>query len=326
MRVVIIGIGGIGGYYAARLQRTGNEVIAVARGRQLEALQHNGLRVEHPEFHFAEAMTAVDMPGLHAHDPAAVDAVLLATKSASTPEIARGLREWFDGRGHRTAVLSLQNGVDNEPLLAEALGDDLVIGGLSIRVGTHVTAPGVVEATGPGQVTAGVWPDRASAPAGIATERLPHILSGLEVAGVPVQETDDIRRELWRKLVINNGVNPISAVTGWDSWHLTHDERIAPLLKRLMRETASVARADGVTLNERDVEEMFAIIHDLDPIKTSMLVDREHGRPLELDAICGAVLERARRLGEDTPATEMVSALLERGIWAGAPQPDPAGA
>ncbi|WP_018719002.1 ketopantoate reductase family protein [Arhodomonas aquaeolei] len=313
MRIAIIGIGGIGGFYAARLLQAGHEVIAIARGQQLDALRERGLTVEHPESRFEAPVTAMDIAGLQAEDPHGVDGVLLATKSASTPAIAAALAGW-PGAG-AVPVVSLQNGVDNEPVLADALGADRVIGGLSIRIGTHVTAPGVIEATGPGQVTAGIWPNRAEAPEGPASAFLPRLMAALQAAGVPVQETPDIRRELWRKLIINNGVNPISAVTGWDSQRLTHDERIAPVVKRLMRETATAARADGVELDETDVAEMFGIIHDLDPIKTSMLVDREHGRPLEVDAICGPVIERARRLGGDAPATEMVAALLDRGIW-----------
>src|SRR5699024_1989717 len=135
--------------------------------------------------------------------------------------------------------------------------------------------------------------------------------------GVPAEESADIRRELWRKLVLNNGVNPLSAVTGWDSHRLTHDTGMAPQVKRLMREAAAAARADGVILDDDDVMAMFTVIHDLDAIKTSMLVDREHGRPLELDAICGAVLARSRQLGLDAPGTELVMALLENNVWAG---------
>ncbi len=173
-----------------------------------------------------------------------------------------------------------------------------MLGGLAIRIGTHVQAPGRIEASGS------------------AIDVLPRLRHACAQAGVPLQESDDIRRELWRKLVINNGINPLSAITGWDSRRLTRDEQVAPMVMWMMREAAAAARADQVELDETDVAEMFAVIHDLDAIKTSMLVDREHGRPLELEEICGAVLARARRLGQDAPITAMAAALLRRSIWA----------
>lgn len=317
MRIAVIGAGGIGGYYGARLQQAGHEVVLVARGAQLAALREQGLRVVHPDFHFASPVTALDMAELLSRDPADFDVLILAVKAGATAEIARSLGAWYQRAARGAPVLSLQNGVDNEPTLAAALGEELVLGGLSIRIGTHIAAPGRIEATGPGQVTAGLWPCRNLAAEGPARACLPRILAALEESGVPVVESDDIRRELWRKLVINNGVNPLSALTGWDSRRLTRDELIGPLVKRLMHETVAAARADDVVLDSADVEEMFSVIHDLDAIKTSMLVDREHGRPLELQAICGAVLERARRLGQDAPGTEMVAALLTKGVWAG---------
>ena len=113
MRLAIIGVGGMGGYYAARLQRAGHPVTLVARGGQLSALQSNGLRVEHPEFRFSEPVTAMDMPGLCDRPTGDFDGVMVATKSAATAEIVEALRRWFDASGARLPVVSLQSGVDN---------------------------------------------------------------------------------------------------------------------------------------------------------------------------------------------------------------------
>ncbi|KAB7623424.1 2-dehydropantoate 2-reductase [Alkalilimnicola sp. S0819] len=316
MRIAMIGAGGIGAYYGAKLQRAGHELLFIARGAQAQALRERGLRVSHPELAFDEPVRVTDMAGLCAeHSPVDFDLLVLAVKGGATAELAEQLRHWFAERGQRTAVLSLQNGVDNEPTLARALGADCVLGGLAIRIGTHVVEPGCIEAVGPGQVTLGPWPNVRAAQDGPARHLLPRLIGQWGAAGIPMQESDDIRRELWRKLVINNGVNPLSAITGWDSRRITHDERIGPMVKRLMQETAVAAGADGVVLDEADVEEMFRVIHDLDPIKTSMLVDREHGRPLELQGICGAVLERSASLGVSATGTELLMALLEKGIW-----------
>lgn len=316
MRIAIIGAGGIGAYYGARLQRAGHQVSYVARGAQLQALREQGLQIEHPEFRFAEPVQACDIGGLcRDAAPEDFDLLVLAVKAGATAEIAGALAQWFESRGGGCPVLSLQNGVDNEAILADRLGSRWVLGGLAIRIGTHVEAPGRIGATGVGQIVAGVWPNTTDASDTPAAAALAEAAEAWPAAGIPFQISPDIRRELWRKLVINNGVNPISAITGWDSGRLTRDEEIAPMVRRMMRETAAAAAADGVELAEADVAEMFGVIHDLDPIKTSMLVDREHGRPLEVDAICGPVLERSERLGIEAPATALAAALLRRGIW-----------
>ncbi len=320
MNIAMIGAGGVGAFYGARWAQGGNRVVYVARGRQLQALQTRGLTVIHPEAAFEGAVEAIDLAALCAMEASDFDLIAIATKSGATEEIAAQLQRWFARCGHRVPVLSLQNGVDNEPMLASALGADCVIGGISLRIGAHVDAPGMISATGPGQLVTGLWPNAADALDGPAAAVFPELVRVSEQSGTPVIQTDDIRRELWRKLAINNSVNPISALTGWDTGRLSHTKETAAMIRRLMRETAAAARADHVQLGEEDVRGMFQLIYDLEPIKTSMLVDREHGRPLELDAICGAVLSRAAQLGEDVPATEMMDGLLRNGIWAGSQQ------
>lgn len=208
-------------------------------------------------------------------------------------------------------MASLQNGVDNEPVLAQALGADWVVGALAVRIGSHVTAPGRVGATGPGQILWGPWPSREAAAAGVRRAPLERWTAAMNAAGIPTREVEDIRRELWRKLVINNGVNPLSALTGLDTASLSHHPALGPVVLELMRETVRAAAADEVRLDERDAAEMFELIRGFDPIKTSMLMDREHGRSLEREAICGAVLRRAERLGMAAPYTRTVDAVLQ---------------
>lgn len=310
MRVAMIGAGGIGAYYGARLHAAGHRVVFVARGEHLRVLQATGLSVSHPEFQFSGPVEALDLETLcRTTTPAGFDLLILAVKAGATAEIANALAEWFGRCGAETPVLSLQNGVDNEAVLAQALGASLVLGGLAVRIGTHVEAPGRITATGVGQVIAGPWPQHGEASAATLSA-LEALTAAGPGAGIPVQETADIRRELWRKLVINNGINPLSALTGWDSQRLTHDPRMAPMVRRLMAEAAAAAAADGVSLGEDDVAEMFGIVYDLQGIKTSMLVDREHGRPLEVEEICGAVLARAATLGQEAAGTALAAALL----------------
>lgn len=316
MRFLVLGAGGIGCFYGARLISAGHDVTFVARGAHLTAMQQNGLQILHDDFHFNQPVTAVDTGTLvterHCDE---FDLIVLALKAGATAALLAELSPWLNASSHpQTPVLSLQNGVDNEPLIAKTVGAARTLGGLAVRIGGHVLRPGVVEAKGPAQVICGAWPN--SAESDTDSLQLQSLCDTLNDAGIPTQLSGDIRRELWRKLVINNGVNPLSALTGLDTRSLTSDPALGRSVYRMMHETVTASAADGVNLGKEDADEMFDLISQFDAIKTSMLVDREKGHPLELDAICGAVLDRSARLGAEAPVTELVNALLTHQIGA----------
>ncbi len=307
MRYAIIGAGGIGAYYGARLQDNGHDVIFLARGAHLRALRQKGLVVRHPDWQFAAPVRALSLDEfLETHVPGDVDVLVLAIKAIDTRRVAHQLAPWLGDS--QAVVLSLQNGVDNEPVLAEIVGVQRVLGGLAVRIGSHIVDPGVVEAVGPAQVITGVWPNAQSD--GQRTRVLRQIVAEFNEAGIPTQLTEDIQRELWRKLVINNGVNPLSALTHLDTRTLSHDPGMSVIVYGMMQEARLAAAADGVTLSEADGDEMFQLIRQFDAIKTSMLVDVEQGKAIELDEICGAVLERSAQLGIQAPFTHTIYHLL----------------
>jgi 2-dehydropantoate 2-reductase len=308
MNCLIIGAGGIGCYYGARLLEAGHGVTFVARGAHLQAMQQQGLRVEHETLHFSSAVDALSLEALLAERGCAdYDLIILTLKSGATADWLAQSQRWLAEA--QTPLLSLQNGVDNEALIAAQIGAERTLGGLAVRIGGHIIAPGYVEARGPGQVVIGQWPATAA-----DDSRLDPLAATFNGAGIPTRVTPHIRHELWKKLVINNGVNPLSALTGLDTRRLTTDPVLGATVYRMMQETARAARADGVELTPAEVEEMFALISSFDAIKSSMLVDREKGRPLELEAISGAVIRRCRALGEEAPWTETVERLLQLDI------------
>ena len=309
LRILIIGAGGIGAYYGARLRVAGHAVTFVARGAHLEAMQSGELQVEHPDFHFQGAVDAVSAEQLIASRAADdFDLVLLTTKAGSTRELMTQLGNWLQSNP-QLRVLSLQNGVDNEPGIAELIGNQRTLGGLAVRIGGHVLAPGHISATGPAQVVTGAWPNAGKN--AVNTELLARIEQQFNQAGIPTRLSDDIQLELWKKLLINNGVNPLSALTEMDTRTLTHHPRFEHTVYALMQEVVLAARADEVIISDDDLNAMYELIRNFDAIKTSMLVDYEKGRPLELDEIAGAVCERVERLGQRAPVTELVRGLLE---------------
>jgi 2-dehydropantoate 2-reductase len=307
MHFVIIGAGGIGGYYGARLQAHGHSVTFIARGAHLRAMQTNGLRVDHPEWQFNAPVTAQVLDTFLAQtSPTQVDLFILCTKAMETETIAHQLADWAGNAC--PPVLSLQNGVDNEAVLAEYLDQAMVLGGLAVRIGAHVITPGVIAAVGPGQVQMGQWP--RFEPNFSLADFLTRLEQLFNQAGIPTRITPHIHLELWRKLIINNGVNPLSALTGLDTRRLTHDEGLTTIVYGLMTEATQAAVADEVHLTPADCQEMFDLVRSFDPIKTSMLVDKERHRPLEVEEICGAVLRRSQQLGQPAPYTHTVYHLL----------------
>lgn len=312
LSILMIGAGGIGGYYSARLYEAGHKVVLTARGEHLEALQKKGLTVHYEGRQIDCQIPAVGHAALmQEYQPSDFDLIAIALKSTATQVVLDELGPWLARSD--VPVLSLQNGVDNEPMIAGLLGEHRVLGGLAVRIGGHIVAPGVVEAEGVAQIVMGEWPLLTNEPD--ARRPLLEILqTAFSQAGIPTMVSDHIRYELWRKLVVNNGVNPISALTGLDTQSLAHHPKFSGVVYGMMAEAAAASKADGLSLDVEDVDEMFGLISSFNAIKTSMLIDKEKGRPLELDSIAGAVLRRSEALGIGAPYTATVSALLEHGL------------
>lgn len=312
LSILMIGAGGIGGYYGARLAEAGHRVVLTARGAHLAALQKNGLVVHYEERRIECWIPAVDHAALmRDYQPADFDVIAIALKSTATKSVLDELGAWLAQSD--VPVLSLQNGVDNEPLIARVLGENRVLGGLAVRIGGHIVEPGVIAAEGVAQIVIGEWPC-VSAEQNSRRALLKALQSTFDQAGIPTTISDDIRCELWRKLVINNGVNPLSALTGLDTQGLTEHPALSRVVLGMMAETAAAAKAYGVELGQPDVDEMFGLISSFNAIKTSMLVDKENGRPLELDYIAGPVLRGSEALGIDAPYTATVSTLLKHNL------------
>lgn len=312
LRLLMIGAGGIGGYYAARLLGAGHQVVLTARGPHLNALREHGLTVHYEGQKLMHRPEALDHQQLVArYKPDDFDAIVLALKATATVSVVDEIGEWLE-QG-QAPVLSLQNGVDNEPVLAAAFGANRVIGGLAVRIGGHIVGPGVIEAQGVAQIVIGDWPT-AEQTAGTREQLLETLAGAFNDSGIPTTISDNIRYELWRKLVINNGVNPLSALTGLDTRSLTHHPEFSRIVYGMMAETVEASKADNVNLGQQDLDEMFELISSFNAIKTSMLVDKEKGRPLELDSIAGAVLRRCRNLDIEAPYTATVTALLTQVI------------
>lgn len=316
MKFAIIGAGGIGCYYAARLIQAGEEVTLVARGAHLKAMQTKGLEVKHAELDFHQAVDALSLEAwLNETNPDQVDVVIVCLKGMQTGALAEQLKNWLQAfpKSQAPLVLSLQNGVDNEQQLSEALPRHVVLGGIARRIGAHIIEPGVVESIGPAQVILGQWPNHQTVSSEME-EKIGAIARCFNAAKIPTEMSKDINKELWRKLIINNGLNPLCALLEIETGDATPREDLQPLIRGAMSEAVLAAKSQGVELSNDDLEEMLELISTFDSIKPSMLVDREKGRPLEIEEICGVVIKGCEKLGKDAPYNRTISTLLRRAV------------
>lgn len=306
MKFLILGAGGIGSYFGARLINAGHEVIFVARAKQLEALQQNELKLQHPEFCFSKKVIACTIDEIKSFDAHYFDAVLLTTKSTSTLALSKHLQMWFANEKKNPYIVSLQNGVENEEILSESLNKQYIIAGLTRKIGAHIVSPAVITATGTAETILGSLEETKE-----NQTFLKNIEQVFNEAKIPTQISLHIKLELWKKLIINNGVNAICALLKKETGVIMHHEKLSKIVYGLMNETAIAALNIGIKISKKEIDDMFNLITNFDSIKPSMLVDVENNREIELDEICNVVIKNCEAQGLDAPYTRTISTLLE---------------
>ncbi|WP_294172960.1 2-dehydropantoate 2-reductase [uncultured Sphingomonas sp.] len=304
MKVAVIGVGAIGGWLAGRLALAGHEVSVIARKNTAEALR-GGLRLIQGG---REELASVRV--LAEADGEKCDLLLLATKATGLAEAAEQARPLI---GADNLILPLQNGVPwwlpgGEPLrsvdpdgrIAAALPLGQVLGGV-VHAACRRSAPAIVEVVHAdrlilGEIGGGVSP------------RVEALARTFADADVPAEASGDVRRAIWYKLWGNMTINPISATTGLTADRILRDPEHRAEIVAAMEEARLVGAAIGCPIEESAAERL-AVTARLGAFKTSMLQDVEAGRPIELEALVGAVVEIARRVDVATP---VIDALFTR--------------
>ena len=300
MRIAVFGAGAVGSYFGGRLAQAGESVVFIARGRNLEALRQNGLRVESISGDFAVSPAeATDQPA----EAGAADYVLLGVKAWQVPEAAEAMRPLI---GPATAVLPLLNGVEAHEQLAGVLGKQHVLGGLC-RILAHQAEPGLVRHTAiePG-LSFGEWDGHLS-------ERVASLKNVLDLCvGVKPHIPQNIKTSIWEKFLFIAPFSGIGALTRAPAGVLRALPETRALLEGLMREIAELAQARGVSLRADVVQKTMAGIDSLPPDGTSsMQRDMLDGKPSELEAQVGAVVRLAKDSGIVLPLHGVVYACLQ---------------
>ena len=310
MKVCVAGLGAVGGLLAARLALAGQEVSALARGATLAAVRERGLALtdRQGERHVARIAVAES-----AHDLPVPELLIVAFKGQALAADAASLAPLI---GAQTLVLPMMNGVpwwflqadDTRPLasvdpqgrIAATIPLPQTLGAV-VHLTCVSTAPGEIKHNFGERLIVGE-------PGGTSSERLERIAAVLESAGFEAERSTNIRRDIWFKLWGNMTTNPVSALTGAACDAILDDELVRAFMARGMAEAASIGERIGCPI-EQTPEARMAVTRQLGAFKTSMLVDAEHGRALELDALVGAVREIGARVGVATPNIDALHGL-----------------
>ncbi|WP_410790166.1 2-dehydropantoate 2-reductase [Kribbella sp. C-35] len=291
MRIGIVGAGGVGGYFGARLA-AGQDVAFVARGKHLEALKADGLVVRSPAGDLQLPVQATSVPA----EIGPVDYVLICVKTWQLPEAIDTIRPLV---GPDTAIITVQNGVEAPDQVAEVYGRDAVLPGAA-EVIAYVESPGVIRHLGNGKLNFGEWDNAATPRTGLLRDAF--IAAGLQ-ATVP----DDIWAAMWTKFLSVVPGGGLGTATGAGYGVLRTHPATRRLLTEAITEIRDVALARGIGVAEDVVPRTLAWIDQLPPDGTTSLQrDLIAGRPSELDAWTGAVVRLGAESGVPTPVNSFL--------------------
>lgn len=294
MRIAVIGVGGVGGYFGGRLAQAGNDVTFIARGATLHALRDRGLRVDSILGDFVVSpVNATD----DSRTIGPVDAILMAVKAWQIPEAAAQIAPML---GNETMVVPLENGIDAPEVLAEIVGSEHVLGGLCAIV-SFMVAPGHIRhAAAEPMVMFGELDNRRS-------DRVERLRAAFAQASVNVEIPPDIRRSMWTKFLFIATLSGIGALTRVPVGVWRAQPEIRAMADQSLREVLNLAIAKGVDLGEDAIARTWQRYDGLAPESTSsMQRDIMDGKPSELDAQLGAIVRLARESGVEVPATSMI--------------------
>ena len=297
MRIAIMGSGGLGGYFGARLVEGGADVHFVARGKHLEAMRSNGLRIEGPEPVHARKVHASNDP----REIGVADVVMLCVKLWDTEQAIAQMRPMV---GPGTAIVSFQNGVLKDQYLRAAFDERQVMGGVGY-VATTIEAPGVIRQTGPMQrLLFGEFD-------GSRSERGHALLAACLAGGIKAELSDQIVREIWQKYVFLVGLSGTTTTIRMPIGPIRSDPRTRAFLLEVMREVVAVGRAHGVALPEDYAQVRLELADDVSPDMTSsMHHDLQRGNRLEVRWLAGGVVELGRAKAVPTPLNRAIADIL----------------
>lgn len=297
MRIAFMGSGGLGGYFGARLCSGDAEVHFIARGRHLQAMRTQGLRVEGPAPIHISRVNATDDPG----EVGIVDFVMLCVKLWDTEATLHHIRPLI---GPNTAIISFQNGVLKDQYLRAAYDESHIMGGVGY-VATTIDRPGVIRQTGPMQRLLFGEFDGSRSPRGQA------LLAACLAGGINAELSENILRDIWQKYVFLVGLSGTTTTIRKPVGPIRENPQTRAFLLDVMREVVAVGRAHGVDLAEDYAEVRLQLADDVAyDMTSSMHHDLDRGNPLEVRWLAGGVVELGQSKGVATPLNRAIADIL----------------
>ena len=291
LRVAVMGAGAVGCYFGGMLARAGHDVTLIARPQHVEAITHHGLHLDTRSFDEHVRLDAIS-------DPAAVKGaqlVLFCVKSGDTERAGDQIRPYV---GTNTVILCLQNGCDNDERLRAVLTQSEVAAAV-VFVGTEMVGPGHVKHHGGGELV--INPIRT----------IPDLARILEAAMIPTQVSDNVRGQLWLKLILNCAYNAISAIAHKPYGQIVTAIGVQDVMRDLVDECLAVATADGIHVPGDVDAAVRNIVETMPQQYSSTAQDIVRGKATEIDYLNGHVVRRGRALGVRTPANQALWAMVK---------------
>ena len=302
MRFAILGSGAVGGYFGAKLAKSGQDVTFIARGAHLEAIRHQGLEVRSAKLGDFTVRAGAES------DTTRVGPVDVAVVSVKAYDNATALPMLKPLMGANTVVLTLQNGVDSVDECAAVVGEPQVLGGTTY-VATALEGPGLIVQTGVHRsiIFGEVFGDTSR-----ITSRVQAIADVLAAADIQTTPVADARVPIWDKFVYLAAFSGFTGASRLAIGHIWKYPHVQDMFYACSREIAAVAKAEGVTISPNRFDSLKEYMTNLPPTtRSSLLIDLEQGKRIEVEALQGAAVRRAAKHGVPVPIVSTLYALLK---------------
>jgi 2-dehydropantoate 2-reductase len=302
MRFAILGSGAVGGYFGAKLAKSGQQVTFIARGAHLDAIRSKGLQIKSAKLGDfvvtspAESDTSKVGP---------VDVVIVAVKAYDNTAALPMLSPMVDDS---TVVLTLQNGVDSVDQMADIVGVDNVLGGTTY-VATALEGPGLIVQTG---VHRSIFFGEVYGTRDQVSPRVRNIAAVMAAADIQVTPVADARVPIWDKFVYLAAFSGFTGASRLAIGHIWKYPHVQEMFYACCREVAAIAKAEGVTISPDRFDMLKEYMTNIPPTtRSSLLIDLEQGKRIEVEALQGAAVRRANKHGVPVPILSTLYALLK---------------
>lgn len=298
MKIGVIGIGAVGGYFGAKLAQSGYDVTFIGTERSVEELKKNGIFVKS----YKGDIKIKKPKAAHAFEEIKdADLILFCVKSYHTESIAKQLKSRISDK---SLIISLQNGVENEQILAGIFGKERIIAS-AVYITASSKKAGQINHTGYGKIILGEL-------AGKVTPRIEELQKMFLKANVPAGTSDCVMRELWKKLILNTAYNGFTTLIDDTLENINDYPEAKQAFKDVLKESQSVANAEGMNVSDDEVNQIVDMLSQESFIsfKSSTLQDLEKGKPVEIDSLQGAIIKTAKKHNMKVPLNNLIYSLI----------------